>query len=688
MALKPERGSGGTLADGLCMIDPVVLRGVINDLATIEAAITAETKGLKAEFDRIGVPATAVNDLTKVAAWLHGELPMLRRRHAAAVLLASQRMEPVPGTKMVSMQEDPALAAKQTGELTATRVLAGLDREPPNRDPAVAAAAAVRQITARKGRLSADDLAFLQAFYGGLGRAVYRVPGQFGDDPAAKSALVGGLLMLSNDKFGGGFDKLPPEIRQDLRDNAWNYWNLPGGKDRDTPPGTGFTELVTFLQNRDPKGTVPPGKQLALGLARSMADEFRIKEWLEDEYGGTRTGLPGQMDKNVYLTRSQAQDMLSLVSLNHNADAELMADRAFFRLVLSQDWDDDGKAVADLTNWAAKAAADPTSADYQLAKKATADLINIVTTNGSDEDGPHPQVFQTAANGAKVNPEIARAFSRLVAANISDFGEDDPGSTIASSTKGDLEIPTDKRHRFAMLAAMDPQGRAIMRIASQTYKMAALADRSSEHESALRASAIDGIIIAASHNALYYDNIADSDDKNKARTAQIADEQAVTSILRQFYDTSAGTVSGGTPIGLAKMMLTKLLDEGMKLPEPAPVLPGKVSTDADATGALVPQARAAHDLAEARLRNDGTPDKTGLQTELLEPGPNGHPKLKDFADMNGSQRAILRRWAEQNGGADYVKTYTDNFGLLYTDGELVNKGAAALKDYLDSPTPR
>ena len=685
MARRDEGGRSGN-GDGLCMIDPVVLGGVIKDLATMETAITTELKGLKAEFDKVGVSAQPINDLMNVAHWLHAELPMLRRRHAAAVLLANQGMPlAAPGLKMLSMPEDPAAATKQAGELAAARLRDALDGKPPGMDGIVAASNALRQITGRKDKLTPDDLAFLQGMYGGLGRDVYRIPGQLGDDKAAKSAFVDGLLMLSNEKLGGGFDLLPTEIRQDVRDNAWTYWNVPGGKDRD--PAKGFSELAGFLQNRDPQGTISPGKDFAVGIARSIADELRMKEWLKDEYtGGVKP--PSEFGNNVYLTKAQGQDLLSLVTMNHEASAELMGNSQFIRLVVGEDWDDDGKAVAGLTSWAVKAAADPSSPEYRLAKEATAELINIVTTNSNDQEDPHSQGFKEALQGMKNNPMIAQAFSRLVAANISDFGEDEPGTLTATGVDGNLEIPTEVRYRFAMLASMDPDARTILQIAAEAYKLTVFTGPHPGSEAATKVAAIDGIIVAAGHNALYYDNVDAADGQNAARKAARADDQARLAVLRQFYDTLAGTVSGGTPIGLAKTALSQLLDDGLKLPEPATVLPGKVPTDADASGVLVPEARGAHDFADAHLRADGDRGTSGLRPELFKKGADGHPQLKELSEMTGEQRRVLRNWALANGGEGYVSTYASLFARTYGDGEKVDDGQVVMKAFTDDPTPR
>jgi hypothetical protein len=414
-----------------------------------------------------------------------------------------------------------------------------------------------------------------------------------------------------------------------------------------------------------------------------MADDLHMKQWLDDQYGNTKTGPPSDMKQNVYLDTDQVQAVLGLVARNHAPDTELVGDRQFMQLVLSQEWGDDGKAVANLTDWAARAAADPANPEHKLAKEAAANLINAVTINQSDPGDLHQNLFNVAVDSAKDNPEIARAFSRIVAANIADFGEDEPGSDRAFSTNGDLAIPTDQRYRLAMLGGMDPQGRAIMHIAAEAYKLGDLSDGPIDKETARRGAAIDAIITAGGHNALYYENIDAADAENKARAAAIADDQAVSSVLRKFYDTTTGTISGGLPIGVAKDLLTSLLDEGMKLPEPDPVLPAAVSTK-DATSVLMPEVRAAHDYAEVRLNATGT-HGTGLRPEMFTTDADGHPRLKDISEMNGIQKTALRTWAEEHGGDDYVTTYAELFGRTYATGELVDKGDGAMIAYVRNP---
>ena len=703
MVRKEERGSGGG-GDGFCMIDPVILGGVINDLDTMAAAITTELKGLKAEFEKVGVTAQPINELVSLSHWLHGELPMLRRRHAAAVLLESQGMQFVPGTKMLSMPEDPTAATKRAGELAASRLRDALDGKPPGKEGIAAAAKVLQQLTGKKGKLSPDDLAFLQAVYGGLGRAVYRIPDQLGDDKSANSAYVDALLLLSNDKLGGGFDKVPAEIRQDLRDTGWRYWNGPGDKAANPFHGDGFPALAKFLLNRDPASKVTPGDEFATQLGRSAVDNLRLQQWLQKEYGHTTVGHkldpPEQMAKTALLNTGEVQGLLGLVALSHKASATLMSDTESVRALLSHDWQDKGAAVADLTDWAAKVALDPDSPEYVMAKQATASLINAVTVNDSDEHSTQHDMFKNSMGWMKKSPEIAQAFGKLIAANITDFGDDEPTGVPGPGDERHLGISTDQRHRFAMLASTDQESRVILRLASEAYKAEALTNPTSGE--AKSAGFIDAMITAAGHNAVYYDHIGDADAKNAAAAAARADDEQVRTVANYIFGELIGAINlpehedrpgdgeplPGNPkhlVGAGKFVLSTILEGGLFSPpdEPKPVLPTVVDTDSDATGVGVAERRATYDLAKAQVRSGHT---TGIPKELLTNGPNGTPHLKDPTTMTSKDRRQMEQWADDAGRSEYVETYANAFRGYYGLGEKVEDGPDGVRNFVDAPT--
>ena len=503
---------------------------------------------------------------------------------------------------------------------------------------------------------------------------------------------------MSNDKLGGGFDKVPAEIRQDLRDTGWRYWNGPGDKATNPFRGDGFPALAKFLLNRDPNSKVVPGDEFATQLGRSAVDNLRLQQWLHKEYG--KVAPPEQMAKTALLSTGEIQNLLGLVALSHKASATLMSDTESVRALIGHDWEDKGTSVAGLTDWAAKVALDPDSPEYVMAKKATASLINAVTVNDSDENSPQHDMFKNSMGWLKNNPEIAQAFGKLIAANITDFGDDEPSGPTGPGDERHLRISTDQRHRFAMLASTDQESRILLRVASEAYKAEAL-----EHPTAAEARSagfIDAMVTAASHNAIYYDHIGDADAKNAAAAAARADDEQVRAVANYVFGELISSIHlpehehqpgeaeplPGNPkhlVGAGKFVLSKILTEGLIPPpdEPKPVLPTVVDTDTDATGVGVAENRAAYDLANAATRGGHT---NGLPSTLITTGTDGNPHLKDASTMTTDERTLLKRWADQTGHSQYVDTYANAFRGYYGLGEKIEDGPDGLRNFVDAPT--
>ncbi len=380
--------------------------------------------------------------------------------------------------------------------------------------------------------------------------------------------------------------------------------------------------MAKFLLNHDPKSKAVPGDEFATGLGRSAVDNLRLQQWLRKEY--SNVSPPQAMADTPLLNTSEVQQLLGIVALSHKAAASLMSNKDAIRPLLRHSWEDKGAAVAGLTDWAAKAALNPASPEYDMAKRATADLINAVTVNGSDENNTDYQMFKQSLDWVKASPEIAQSFSKLIAANLSDFGDPEPSSVTGPGDENHLRISTDQRHRFAMLASTDQEARIVLRVAAEAYKADALKDPSSVE--AKSAGFIDAMVTAAGHNAVYYDHIGDADAKNKAAAAARADDEMVKSVATYLFGQLAGGIKGGGQVADAgKWVLSRIIDEGlMQIPEPETVLPTGVDTDSDATGVGVAENHAAHDLANARVRTGNT---AVLDPQLLERGSDGRPLL-------------------------------------------------------------
>ncbi|WP_405062856.1 hypothetical protein OG474_14795 [Kribbella sp. NBC_01505] len=448
MAYKDEGGSHGAQADGFCMIDPVVLGGVISDLATMESAIGAELKGLKGEFEKVGVSTQPITDLTGVASWLHGELPMLRRRHAAAVLLASQRMQPVAGTHMLSMSEDPAVATKDAGNLAVQQIKAALDGKPPGRDGVVDAIRALERIRNSKGALGQDDLLFLETFYKGLGKDLYKVPGYLKNDDnwiaptrttytpgeiiptgldiktrtTLAASLVGGLLTLSDERRGGNWNRLPEFIQQGATDRYTEY--VHEGSGAGEMSGGEARELAKFLSNAraGDHGGVTFSKVLAITATESVKEYLKVggaddepsriflqiagnnEQAMHDMLTGKGMDPPAGVDKNIYKGYKGAKDFLVPIS--------------------TYAWTDDGKAASSVFDWIADA---KTSHDPTRQALANESMRSLVTTLARPDVLKQLMDMPGAGIGAPeealgvINPELTRALARDAAGFMNEF---------------------------------------------------------------------------------------------------------------------------------------------------------------------------------------------------------------------------------------------------------------------------
>jgi hypothetical protein len=663
---KAEGGSSGS-PDGLCMIDPVVLRGVINDLATMEAAITAETTGLKAEFDRIGVPATAVNDLTKVATWLHDELPMLRRRHAAAVLLESQRMEFCPGTKMLSMPEDPAAAAKQAGELVAQRVRDGLDGKPPGRDGVADAVRAVQRIRSGKERLSPDDLVFLETFYRGLGKVVYRVPGYLADDvnwvaptqltsytpgelvplvidaktrADLAAAIVGGLLTLSDERRGGGWNRLPKFV-QDAAADPWRYPMATTAMG-----GAKAQELAAFLAhgNDVDRAGVVLSKRLAITVAESAEALRTVTPQINDEVGKTFLELSGRNEQAMH-------DLLTHKGMDNPAGvagdiyAGYNGPKDFLTPLTTYAWSDDGKAASSMFDWIADAKRSNDPSRQSLAVEAMNGLVTTLT-----DPSVMNRTMDTEWSGREalgvVNPEIARCLARDASAFLTELG-------------GDYK-KLETNARLFTLIATDPTATDALAGAIYLHHINGIQDAIAHGNDVLNgapAGRLQGLLGAAVQNVA----LERGEDLTQAKAEADALRGKILGTVSDFVTkglkVEIPSVPGVDPVDMADKFLGRLITMENGPVEPQQINTGGIDTT-DPTGA---RTLARYNFAKALI------DAGKLKVEDLNPEirtADNPPRLKMPSEF---------------------ETYRyDNVGQYYDQGiDMVPEAAKVTGKYLD-----
>jgi hypothetical protein len=620
MALKDEGGSRG--GDGFCMIDPVVLGGVITDLADMETAIITELNGLKAEFEKVGVSTHPITNLLNVSHWLHEQLPMLRRRHSAAVLLESQELQFTPGTHMLSMPEDPAAATQQAANLAIQQVKGALNGKPPGRDGIPTAVRAIAGILRKKGTLSPDDLAFLETFYRGLGKDVYRVPDFLKDDenwiaptrttytpgeivPTGLDAktraglaesIVGGLLTLSDERRGGGWNRLPAFVREAAAD-PYEVITLEDGGMSETGGGKA-RELAGFLAHAgsDDRGGVVFSKRLAITAAESAEQYIKL----------------GQGSNPTFTDDGTARTFLQIAGQNEQAMHDLLTGKGmeppegvagdiydgytgpkdFLVPVTTHAWSDDGKAASAVVDWIADAKRSTDPSRQTLGREAMQGLVTTLTdpsviTQEMDIDGGQ-YLWSPKDSLGQVNPEIARSLARDTAAFLKEFS--DPGASLFTTEAKGMRDGEVVAARFFTLVATDQTAAEALAGAIYRHNVDGVQDALAHPDHVIdqsgRAGQLQGLLDSALHNVA----IERTDDKEQAKAEADAVRAKALGVVSQFAGQvkwEAPKIPGVDPVDMADEFLGRFNTMNTEPVEPQQIKTFGVDTRASGAARLV-----------------------------------------------------------------------------------------------------
>src|SRR5690625_5034159 len=336
---------------------------------------------------------------------------------------------------------------------------------------------------------------------------------------------------------------------------------------------------------------------------------------------------------------------------NNGEAAQHLADLYTF------DWDDNGDAVSGYTDWIHDALdrqneGDPDTADrWEMAQRASVDVIDAVTDTGNDEG--RPNVFRQLMGGAQedaksfgmINPQIADSLGDVAARNLDALGGDPSIKSTEIGPDDGVQVAEDDRGRLFTLVNTDPDAAEDLNAQVGVYQAEQLrAAIKAGDDDALKIAAktngtLEGYMNAGPLNAYLIGQHLDykvdqSEYEDAQKAAGLAKGVAITGLSVHPY--SALTAPMANEAG--DMLIERLIPE-QEDPDSYYV------DDSGDDGAL--KTRAAYDYLQARQEITGqSPDDESLTNE------NGDLKPWDQLSSDARQRLEME---------DDVDVYTDNY---------------------------
>ncbi|GHC81973.1 hypothetical protein GCM10007079_22520 [Nocardiopsis terrae] len=301
----------------------------------------------------------------------------------------------------------------------------------------------------RSGKLSDDEIEFLETFYGeledmtptGVVHVMPWLEGDSGPDWSAAerkafaTGVSNGLLALSDEDIGGGQERLPESV-QDLANGipftAWRENGLSGSRAEGVDSHNWLADADDFsrlLRHSDPglRGGTEFSSNLTLSTGHHLGnDHLAITREREKALGALLDVSTRNEEANHrVLTTAKAHpgshtddpryDAARMPGFDSNADALLG--------LYGHDWKDGGEAVAGLTDWIPEFSRG-TSAQADMAGTATVGLMETLAGNGDEKpfhDAADDSETRHSLAVTEINPELTESLVRIYENYEDDF---------------------------------------------------------------------------------------------------------------------------------------------------------------------------------------------------------------------------------------------------------------------------
>ncbi|WP_163513544.1 hypothetical protein [Fodinicola acaciae] len=487
-------------------------------------------------------------------------------------------------------------------------------------------------------KLSGGELGFLRGLWGVLGKDLTLL----GDRNGPQSFLPDlgdSLLALSNEKIGGGFDQLPPEIRSLVHDSAIT------SSDSQVAPDANVT---TYSINREGEwkglialfagSTIEGGKQFSTDLTYRVNEIAATYDRVHDTASGVTVNSSGLLDDRGQLVDG-LQYVLNTSTRNHDANYDIITGKQGHEIITrltNYNWNDDGAAASGLVNWIATDAQAPHDSDTW--KHARDAALVVIDTAGDDKS------YQTFIDGTTNNPHLARAYADVAGSYLSDFSEKSPDGDSRVEGDGSLALSTQDRARFLGLVATDKTALTGLAVKVGNYDAQLLdeyrgADPTRKAELVERISILDGQVAAAP---------AQLNAHNDAKAAlDYRETLYYIGAGKSLAQTLAGTLPGVGSI--ASLTVGQITDHLVQYNFPPPT-----GHQLDLNNPFNQQGgqevTAAYDYASSLVRSGHVPP------ELAPFVTDGHLVSRDaLADPSVKQNLVNA--VRQAGGSPYIDTY-------------------------------
>ncbi|MFD6395444.1 WXG100 family type VII secretion target [Nocardia sp. NPDC060249] len=441
---------------------------------------------------------------------------------------------------------------------------------------------------------------------------------------AAQTTLASGLMMVSNERIGTGFDngkligagdynQLPAGIRNvvsgRLGDGDWGKIAPQGPYDFQNrlKDKVGLADLMSHADSG-----IQPGTTLGTELGRQGADlaayvdgkDAHVNQWTNQWWN---QAMPdGSIDTEGFFREpdkdtldATAQKYMDLGTSNPEAAYQLLTGKnshtgeplpadlsfgaggaeyqpsgnydpsKFTSSVFSHEWEDEGSAASGLYSWVGEQTHEPGRMG-DLARDAYLELPEVFAPR--DESGmlvakDGKSVFESNAENFIKNPELATGLSKTLAPNLDSIAGHHETSGI---TNGIASVSNEDAERLLFLGAHSPDGQLYLETARQTFDLAVINQIANGQDTTpLDTAAMIGGLDARIDNALY--NAATNLDVSEA-SDKFTHANEIYETKQKAAEFATTLISGGTDQAVERLpggaivhgIVGEMRDKGME----------------------------------------------------------------------------------------------------------------------------